>query len=64
MKTFTVTSGELYDRHHYKLVLKSGKAVVFECYEQLKYYHYMWKVHVDYVEVIDAKRNDSSGTGF
>lgn len=64
MKTFTATSGELYDRHHYKLVLKSGKAVIFECYEQLRYYHHMWKVHVDYVEVIDAKRNDSSGTGF
>ena len=57
---FTTYSEDLYDKHKYKLILKNGKSVKFECYDQLRHYWYLWKTHVDRVEVID----DNSGTGF
>ena len=35
-KSFTSTSPEDYDRHHYKLILKNGKAIVLEDYESAR----------------------------
>ena len=45
-----------YDKHKYKMVLKNGKAVVYEDYETMRAYWYHYKEHVDRVEVIDMKQ--------
>ena len=36
LKHFTNTSEGDYDRHHYRLILKSGKAIVLEDYESAR----------------------------
>ena len=52
-----------YDRHTYKMVLKNGKAVVYDNYELMRYHWYQQRAHLSHVEVLDAKEN-TAGKGF
>ena len=54
-KSFTSTSPEDYDRHHYKLILKNGKAIVLEDYESARnLWFQMCRGNLcDRIEVID-----------
>tara|TARA_Y100000592_G_C5312134_1_gene240670 strand:+ start:314 stop:493 length:180 start_codon:yes stop_codon:yes gene_type:complete len=53
LKTFTTTCEKDYDRHRYKLVLKDGKDVVLEDYEQARAFWYQFRNQLDHVEVLD-----------
>ena len=53
LETFTATSEEDYDRHTYKLVLKNGKAIVLEDYEQARAFWHQYRKQLDHVEVLD-----------
>ena len=55
LREFTSTSPEDYDRHHYKLVLKSGKAIVLEDYESARnlWFQMCQSGQCDFVEVLD-----------
>ena len=52
LKSFTSTSEEDYDRHTYKLVLKNGKAIVFEDYEMVRAYWHKFSKQLKCVEVL------------
>jgi hypothetical protein len=64
--TFSCTSDAPYDRHNYEIVLKSGKKVFFENWEDVQGY---WFVHaqipdfLDLINVIDKKKSKSKGFG-
>ncbi len=53
MKTFTSTSEEPYDRHHYKLYHKYGVSVTVESYEEVRYIWQMNIGKVSHIEVVD-----------
>lgn len=62
LKIFTQTSDLLYDRHDYKLFLKNGKPILFDNWEDAKYYWFE-KVslgNLDYFEVLDKKKQKKS----
>ena len=50
---FTETSTKPYDRHTYKLHLKSGKAIVVEDYELLRVIWFQYNAYAESVEVLD-----------
>lgn len=54
MKTFSQTSNELYDRHSYKLYLKSGKTVIFDDFEDVQAYWFTHNQVPDYLDVIEV----------
>lgn len=56
---FTQTSDEPYDRHHYKLTLKSGKSIVIDDYEVLRSMWFQYNAYADKVEVLDARCDNS-----
>ena len=59
MEVFSQTSDAPYDRHNYELVLKNGKTVFFDDWEDAQGY---WFVHnqipdyLDYVNVLDKPK--------
>lgn len=53
LKTFTLTSQEPYNRHKYKLILKSGKAIIHEDYETIRAMWFQWNKHCSTIEVLD-----------
>jgi hypothetical protein len=58
---FHFTSDLLYDRHDYKIVLSSGKNIVFDNYEDTKQMWYQLpKEEKIYIEVLDKKRKKST----
>jgi len=57
---FTTYCDKEYGRHTYKLVLKSGKAVIFDDYETLRAHWFHWKPNCDHIEILDV----TSGKGF
>jgi hypothetical protein len=64
--TFTLTSFEPYDRHNYEVVLKNGKKVFFENWEDIQRY---WFVNseipdfLDYVVIKDKRKVKGGGFG-
>ena len=52
---FTHTSDGLYDRHHYRVVSKTGQHVDVENYEEVKEIWWNQKHILSHVEVIDIK---------
>lgn len=58
-ETFKCTSDAPYDRHHYEIVLKSGKKVFFDNWEDTQGY---WFVNsqipdfLDLITVLDKKK--------
>lgn len=66
MITFSQTSNEPYDRHDYEIVLKTGKTVTYDNWEQTLEY---WFAHcqipdfLDHVMIKDKKKVKSKGFG-
>jgi hypothetical protein len=57
METFTQTSTEPYDKHHYKLVYSNSESVVFKTYLEIQ--EAWWNTPSDFlshVEVLDKKQ--------
>lgn len=57
---FTCTSAEPYDRHHYELVLKNGKKVFFEDWEDCQVFWFQNAQvpdFLDYVTVLDKPKS-------
>ena len=50
---FTETSDELYDRHTYKIVEKSGKSINVDNWMEVREMWWNRKVFLSHVEVID-----------
>ena len=67
MEVFRQTSDTPYDRHNYEIVLKTGKTVFFDDWEDAQGY---WFVHqqipdyLDYVKVLDKPKKKSKASGF
>lgn len=58
LKVFEQTSDKSYDRHSYEIVLKTGKRVKFDWYDDVKEYwfvHYQIPNYLDYVVVKNKK---------
>jgi hypothetical protein len=67
MKTFTQTSDEPYNRHHYKVVFTDGREVVFDNYADVQQLWYNNpKEMFSHVEVLDIKpmKRDKKKKGF
>jgi len=57
MKTFTQTSDEPYDRHHYKIVYVNGQSSTFtNYYDLMQQWFASPEAFTDYVEVLDIKK--------
>ena len=56
VKTFKQTSNDLYNRHHYKLILSNGREIVFEDYMEVQA---AWlqtaNQFLSHIEVLDIK---------
>ena len=67
IQTFTQTSHEPYNRHHYRLYLKSGKNITFENYEEAQVYwfsHHQVPDYLDVIEVLDKPKKKVKSKGF
>ena len=58
---FTYTSNKFYDRHHYRVVSKTGTSVDVESYDQAREIWWNQKHILSHIEVIDCK---PKGGGF
>lgn len=58
MDIFEQTSYEPYDRHFYQIILKSGKTLTFEAYDQMRaaWFQSCATGSLDRVIVIDAQQ--------
>jgi hypothetical protein len=54
METFSQTSNIPYDRHTYRLYLKSGKCVSFEYYIDLQEYWFTHNEIPDYLDIVEV----------
>lgn len=52
LEEFKSTSDKPYDRHKYKLVLKNGKAIILEDYDQVRQMWYQFRQQLKTVEVL------------
>ena len=64
MNTFTQTSHDPYDRHNYEIVLKNGKNIIFDNWEDT--HRYWWENRqipnfLDLINVKDKKHKTSKG---
>ena len=50
---FKQTSDAPYDRHKYRLTLKSGKSLILEDYEMLRSLWFQYNSYADRVDVLD-----------
>ena len=66
METFTQTSNEPYDRHHYELHFTDNKTLVFDDYERMRSHWFQWVAtgRLSHVEVLDIKPKKKKGKGF
>ena len=64
MTTFSQTSDVPYDRHSYEVILKNGKKVFFEHWEEAQVYWWQNCQIPDFLDLIivkDKKRKTSKG---
>jgi len=54
METFSQTSHEPYNRHNYRLYLKSGKVLNFEDYDEAQAYWFNYSQVPDYLDLIEV----------
>ena len=54
---FTETSGELYDRHTYKIVSKTGETINVDNWMQAREIWWNRKSFLSHIEVLDVKRS-------
>ncbi len=52
-KNFTTYCDKPYDRTKYKLVLKNGKAIVLEDYDQVRQLWYQFRTQMVRVDIVD-----------
>ena len=67
METFSQTSNEPYNRHNYRLHLKSGKILNFDDYENVQAYWLTYNQVPDYldlIEVLDKPKEKVKSKGF
>lgn len=64
MKTFKRTCDKPYDRQWYKLWCVDGSVKILDNYEDVLTAWWNFPQHCSHVEVIDAKRSKTSGSGF
>jgi hypothetical protein len=57
---FTQSSGEIYDRHHYKIVSKSGESIVIDNWETVQMTWFQKGKFLSHIEVLD-KKEESKG---
>ena len=57
---FTLTSDELYDRHHYRVTSKFGETITVDNWEDLRTIWWNKKDFLSHVEVIDKPRAKQS----
>ena len=64
--TFTHTSAEPYDRHHYHIELNTGDKILFHTYEQVRnfWFQYLSDQSGCVVTILDKKPKKKSGVGF
>lgn len=61
-QTFTCTSDALYDRHTYEVVLKNGKNVFFDDWEDAQVYWWQNCQIPDFLDVVIVKDKKSIKT--
>ena len=54
---FTVSSDELYDRHHYKIVSKNGNTITVNNWEDAAMIWWNKKVVLSHIEVLDKAQS-------
>ena len=54
---FTETSSELYDRHTYKIVSKTGEIIIVDNWMQAREIWWNKKQFLSHVEVLDVKKS-------
>jgi len=52
---FTLSSNDLYDRHDYKIVSKTGESVVVDNWETAQMTWFQKNVFLSHIEVLDRK---------
>ena len=57
---FTLSSDELYDRHHYKVISKLGETITVDNWEDLRTIWWNKKDFLSHVEVIDKPKTRQS----
>ena len=57
---FTLSSEELYDRHHYKVISKLGETITVDNWEDLRTIWWNKKNFLSHVEVIDKPKTRQS----
>jgi len=63
-KTFTQTSNEPYDRHHYKMVYSNNQSVVVDSWEKVR--KLWWETpsqFASHIEVIDMNNQTKKSNG-
>ena len=55
---FTETSGELYDRHTYKIVSKTGETINVDNWLQAREIWWNSKAFLSHIEVLDLKKSN------
>ena len=58
---FTLSSEELYDRHHYRVVSKTGDTVVVDNWEDVNIIWWNKKSLLSHIEVLDKPKPKSKG---
>tara|TARA_Y100000022_G_scaffold199840_1_gene213320 strand:- start:1887 stop:2099 length:213 start_codon:yes stop_codon:yes gene_type:complete len=53
---FTVSSTDLYDRHHYKVVSQNGESITVDNWEDVRTIWWNKKAFLSHVEVLDAQK--------
>ena len=53
LKTFTTYCDKPYDRNKYKMVMKNGKALVLEDYDQVRQLWYQFRTQMVRVDILD-----------
>ena len=54
---FTETSSELYDRHTYKIVSKTGEIIIVDNWMQAREIWWNKKQFLSHIEVLDVKKS-------
>jgi len=52
-KNFTTYCDKPYDRNKYKLVLKNGKSIILEDYDQVRQLWYAYRKEMKRVDIVD-----------
>jgi hypothetical protein len=52
---FTQSSDEIYDRHNYKIVSKSGESIVIDNWETVQMTWFQRSAFLSHIEVLDKK---------